>query len=204
MELACEQIRQFLDEAAGLKSSALESSGFAAILAERAEITQELVERHFGLPISMDESGVKALDELLMGMHDVMKPEKAEPESMAAADYVTVCETLGTLFGEIARKHIGGDWGIGEFDGRQFVALVTPASGKLAVMEKAGRQYLNGKEESVLFMFGVARTMSQVAARVAELSPEEVEERRQRVREDVRRRTVELREKAAAANGSKG
>lgn len=201
MELAREQIRQFLDEAAGLKWSALESSGFAPILAERAEITQELVERHFGLQISMDESGVKALDELLTGMHEVMQPEKAEPASAAAADCVAVCESLGTLFGEIARKHIGGDWGVADFKGQQFVALVTAAGGKLAVMQKAGRQYLNGKEDSVLFMFDVARSMSQAAMRVAVLSPEEVEAHRQQVREDVRRRTVGLREKAAA-NGS--
>lgn len=196
MELAREQIRQFLDEAAGLKSSALESSGFAPILAERAEITQELVWRHFGLQISMDESGVKLLDEILMAMHDVMEPEKAETGSMAGVDYVTVCGSLGTLFGEISRKHTGGDWGIEEFNGRQFVALVT-AGGKLAVMEEAGRQYLNGKEDSVLFMFGVARTVSQAAARVAMISSEEREARRQRIREDVRQRTVGLREKGS-------
>jgi hypothetical protein len=114
-----------------------------------------------------------------------MVPTRAEPG--------LVCASLGILFGEIYRSQLGGIWEFAEFKGQQFLALAAPGGRKYSPIQKAGKQFLNGRQDSILSMLGFSLKLAQAAARIAELSPEEREALRQHALEDVEKRKAAAR-----------
>ena len=201
MRLSPLQVTDFLTSVRALPPLSEDPSSLDSVMAERATLTEQLVQRDFGVSITRDRAGVEALDQLLNAMHDATRLHglaKWFQREPSRGSVESVCASLGVLFGEIYRSHLGGTWEFADFQGQRFLAVAAPGGHKYSPIQKVGKQFLNGQQDSILFMFGLPLKLAQAAERIAKLSPEERDVRRKRALEEVEKR------KAAAARVRKG
>ncbi|MGB7845178.1 MAG: hypothetical protein WBL63_06155 [Candidatus Acidiferrum sp.] len=198
MKLTGSQTREFLDAVAALPPLPTDVSGLGPAIETRAQLTGKLVVQCFGIQITNDSAGVQLLDQLLNAMHDSMNLHglaKWSSREASEADANLVAVSLGALFGEINRARFEGEWDLAEIQGRRFIVLSTPHGQKFTPLQKAGKQFLNGKEDSILFTFGLVGKIAEAAARIAKLSPEEREARRKQALDTIAKRRAAGREK---------
>jgi hypothetical protein len=126
--------------------------------------------------LSIDASGVNILDELLNSMHAAVRPNllhRLAGRKISTDDAATVSASLGAYLCELVQVNTPGKWDYAEFEGTRQVVLVLASGHFLAVPQKTGKQFVNGKSDSIRFFFGLAAVLAKGRARVANMRPEE-------------------------------
>ena len=78
-----------------------------SFVAEYAERARAFVARATGLPPTLDEVGLAAIDHYLVGVRQSLVGVSDDKREALVA---LVVPTLGALFGEIVRAQLGGEW----------------------------------------------------------------------------------------------
>jgi hypothetical protein len=184
MPVTRQQVDQFLELVRGLTFPADDQISLEAAIRVNAEAARQAVLTSFGVTLPTDPSGVQALDDLLNAMHSAVKPKLAARlvgGAISARDASLVTASLGAHLCELVRLRMSGEWGFAEYEGERYPVLILSPGNFMAVPQKAGKQFANGKSDSVQFFFGLAAGLAQARARVANMSPEERQALKDRV-----------------------
>jgi len=173
MQVSKQQVERFLELVRGLT---LTGDSLESAIRANAEAAREAALNCFAVRLPTDPSGVQALDELLNAMHTAVRPRFAgrlRRRSISAQDISAVSASLGAHLCELVRPRMRGEWGFAEFEGERQAVLILAPGNLMAVPQKAGKQFANGKADSVRFFFGIAAAFAQARVQYANMSPEE-------------------------------
>lgn len=186
VQVTRQQVEQFLDAVRDLKLPTNDESTLESALAHNAQMAREAVLRCFDVVLPTDASGARVLDDLLNAMHDAMRPSLIKRHiggKVSAVDAKAVSASLGAHLCELVQLNTPGKWGCAEFQGVREVVLVLSPGSFMAVPQKTGKQFVNGKSDSIEFFFGLAAAFAKGRGRIANMSPDE----RQALRDKVAR-----------------
>ncbi len=175
VQVTRQQVEQFLDAVHDLKLSTNDESTLEVALAHNAQMAREAVLRCFDVVLPTDASGARVLDDLLNAMHDAMRPSliKRLIGGQVSIDAKAVSASLGAHLCELVQLNTPGKWGYAEFRGVREVVLVLSPGNFMAVPQKTGKQFVNGKSDSIELFFGLAAAFAKGRARIANMSPDE-------------------------------
>lgn len=148
-----EELLQSLREFHSVPRAGLDLPSTIAANARRAQIEAE---RLFSISLSMDESGVKALRQLLSALHKSMRPSRLARflgQKIPFQSSVLIANVLGAFLGETLRATVGGEWRLVESNKQTLVALCSSKGDWSLPTYKAGKQFMNGDEDDVWFFY---------------------------------------------------
>jgi hypothetical protein len=153
-----EQVLDLLKSLQGFYDLPREGLDLSHTLAANAKRAQLEAERRFGSLLSNDVHGISALSQLLTSMHRVMKPNRLRHllgAKISFEDSVLVANTFGAFLGEVMRQELGGEWKYVDFQGQRLLALYSNEQNWSLPTYKAGKQFMNGEEDDVMFFYQV-------------------------------------------------
>ena len=142
------------------------------------------------------------LDQLLDAMHRAKKPSALSRlfgHRVSREETGLVSATLGAFYGEAVRARIGGRWELAEFRGERFIALVTGYGKKFAILQKAGKQFECGHQDSVYFFYSFLSRPAERKGKFADLKPRERDRLRAEILERFEALSAERKRKAGKA-----
>jgi hypothetical protein len=178
VRIAREQVEQYLSSLRDLPNVPDDPAELYAVMQANAQRGQSDAKRFFGVDLTSDEAGVKALDGLLTDMHTAISPgifRKWSGGKISAEAAGRVAMTLGAFYGEILREQSNGVWRFAEFQGQQVVALALTAKRSVTPLHKVAKHFTNGKSDSIWSFHALTRLLAKAAARVNNMSEEERE-----------------------------
>jgi hypothetical protein len=176
MQVTANQIKEFFALASKSAVSYRDLTSLAKDVATNAKLAELGVKRYFDLSLSMDPAGVRLLDQLLDAMHSAAVSQmRSEPNAALCTS------TLGAYFGEFVRSQIGGTWTFAAFKETRYVALTTGYGMNFAVMQRTGRQFLHGREDSVMFFYSFLRLTVDRFGKFGDLTSEEISKKRDEI-----------------------
>lgn len=159
MQVSRTQVNELLQSIETFDEVPRAGMSLSATLAANCQRTQIEARRIFGVYLTLDEAGIKSLNQLLSAMHDAMNPgriARALGKKIPFPSSVLVANTFGAFLGETMRTILGGEWHFVEFGGQKLIALAFSSKDCLFPTYKAGKQFMNGDEDSVWFFYKVA------------------------------------------------
>jgi len=176
MQVTQIQVREFLTATRNLNVWPSETSELEHAVQEKAARTREAVRHCFAIEVPTDFAAVNMLDDLLNAMHEAMRPKFWSwrfGKNCLPDDAAAVSASIGSCVGELAKSRMGGEWGYREFQGERHIMLILSPSVTLAVLHKAGKQFLNGKSDSIQLFFGIAGALAAAKAKFENLPQKE-------------------------------
>ena len=163
MKVTRSQVRSFLDSARNLPGLPSDLADLEPAVLANSQRARELVKTHFGFTLTPDATGLKTLDDLLNAMHVAMRGAigKWFGRKIPPTEATIVAESLGAFFGEVVQSELGGSWGFQNYDGQSYVALHSCSGTSFFIIQKAGKQFENGEEDSVQFFYKVLADPSE-------------------------------------------
>src|SRR4029077_11004742 len=163
MNVTRSQVSSFLDSARNLPSLPSDLADLEPAVLANSQRARELVKTHFGLTLTPDATGLKILDDLLNAMHiaTLGAVGKWLGRKISLTEATIVAESLGAFFGEVVQSQLGGRWGFENYDGHSYVALRSSSGTSFIIIQKAGKQFENGEEDSVQFFYKVLADPSE-------------------------------------------
>jgi hypothetical protein len=152
------QVADLLESLADFDAVPRSGLDLAATLAANAQRAQLEAQRRFGLSLSSDIQGIRALSQLLSAMHEAVKPGRMASllgSKIPFQSAVLIANTFGAFLGETMRKGHGGEWRPTNLENETFVALHFDERNWCLPMQKAGKHFLNGAEDDVMFFYQV-------------------------------------------------
>lgn len=156
MKTTHQQVAALLEALTGFYDVPRSGLELAATLEANAQRARLEAESRFGVSLSRDENGIKALSELLSAMHAAVKPGRLATligRTISFHSSVLIANTFGAFLGETLRERIGGQWKLIDFQDKRLVALWFDDQNWSLPTYKAGKHFMNGKEDDVLFFY---------------------------------------------------
>jgi type II secretory pathway pseudopilin PulG len=196
VNVTAQQLTHFLAAVAPSLTPFTEQSTLAAAVQHNASVAREQAAHYFGVTLPVDYPGMQILDDLLNAMHTVAQPKLVQRlfgHKISEQDETIVSASLGAHLAEYVQSRLTGHWGFQEFAGRRHIVLITAPGSALFVLQKAGKQFRNGPQDSVQFFFSAGSAIEQariqLQAKYDAMSPEEKQAYREKI---VQQRTARV------------
>jgi len=153
-----QQVAHLLQSLAGFHDVPRPGLDLAGTLTANAQRAQLEAKRRFGVSLSWDVQGIKALSELLSSMHNAVKPGKIAGllgRKISFRSSVLIANTFGAFLGEVMRQTLGGEWRFLDFQNQTLVSLYFDERNWSLPTYKAGKHFMNGTEDDVMFFYEV-------------------------------------------------
>src|SRR5947209_791966 len=113
-----------------------------------------IVAREFKITLDYSENSLLSLESILSQLALDLPPGGPSSE-----DLTEMCKMWGSYFGEVVRRHFGGDWSIETYPGKQFATLTLNVSdNKLFPSLKIHRRLSEGDGDNVWTFYKMVRS----------------------------------------------
>jgi hypothetical protein len=152
------EVVRLLDSLADFHAIPRSGLDLAATLAANAQRAQLEAERRFAVSLTYDERGIKELSALLSSMHCAVRPRGIASlvgRKISFRSSVLIANTFGAFLGETMRRQLGGEWRLIDFNNQTLVSLYFDERNWSLPTYKAGKHFMNGQEDDVMFFYQV-------------------------------------------------
>ena len=152
MDVTRQQVLDLLDSVAEFYPIPRAGLDLVATIAANAQRAQIEAGRRFSTSLTLDEAGVKTLQQLLSALHRAMLPNRVARVFGAKIPFipsVLIANVFGAFLGEALRARVGGEWRVVDFNSQTLVALCSEKGNHCLPTYKAGKQFMNGDEDDV-------------------------------------------------------
>jgi uncharacterized protein DUF3806 len=158
MEITRQKAVDLLDSLAEFYPIPRAGIDVASTIAANAQRAQIEADRQFSISLTIDDTGVKALRQLLSALHRAMLPGRVARMFGAQIPFtssVLIANVFGAVLGEALRARVGGEWRLVEVNQQTLVALCSDKGNQCFPTYKAGKQFVNGDEDDIWVFYSV-------------------------------------------------